>query len=756
MENNISFQNQLEKSSNLNQQQQIAVETTEGPLLILAGAGTGKTKVLTTRIAHIINSGKASPLEILSVTFTNKAAMEMKNRIKSIIGDIANNIWIGTFHSIASKIIRRHPEIVGLTSDFTIIDDDDQNRLIKQILSDLNIDIKQFPAKNYLNKISRLKDKMISANNIADTEIDYNLPEFTTIYKNYQSRLKSMNSVDFGDLLLYNIEIFHQAPEVLTYYQNKFRYILVDEYQDTNAVQYKWLLKISEIHKNICCVGDDDQSIYSWRGADIANILRFEDDFNNAKIIFLEQNYRSTSRILKVADSVISNNKKRHQKTLWTELGVGEKVNLHSFSDDRFEASKIASYIRNFIFEKKYNFSQIAILVRAGYQTRRFEEAFIQGTLPYRIVGGLKFYERLEIKDSIAYLRIAFNTNDDLAFNRIINVPKRGVGESTIANLYEEAKNQGISLFKAVKNSNNLRGKAKDSLKKLVENIENWQNLSNQLKLTDLAEIILRDSGYLAMWRVENSPEAKARIENIEEFINSLSEFNNISEFLEHITLVENQQEGVNNQAISIMTIHGAKGLEFDLVFVPGLEEGIFPSARAIDEQNNPQREGLEEERRLMYVAITRAKKQLFLSFSQNRFLFGEVQNTTPSRFLKELPESEINFYQSNSNIESFQTFRNHGEGNEKHNHQQQRTKYHYLATNNNNQYQKNQNTENKITENNDYNSQNGNDAFYLKQKVVHSKFGSGFITSIDNNRLTINFKDCGVKTVIKDFIKPF
>ena len=755
MENNTSFQNQLDKLSSLNQQQEVAVTTTEGPLLILAGAGTGKTKVLTTRMAHIINSGKASPLEILSVTFTNKAAGEMKHRVKSIIGDIANNIWIGTFHSIASKILRRHPEVVGLTADFTIIDGDDQNRLIKQMLSDLNIDGKQFPAKNYLNKISRLKDKMIFADNIIDSEIEYNLPEFATIYKNYQSRLKSMNSVDFGDLLLYNIELFNKAPEVLTYYQNKFRYVLVDEYQDTNAVQYKWLLKISEIHKNICCVGDDDQSIYSWRGADIANILRFEDDFKNAKIIFLEQNYRSTSRILKVADSIISHNKKRHQKTLWTELGVGEKVNLHSFSDDRFEASKIANYIRNFIIEKKYNFSQIAILVRAGYQTRRFEEAFIQNALPYRIVGGLKFYERLEIKDSIAYLRIAFNTNDDLAFNRIINVPKRGVGESTMASLYEETKNQDISLFKAIKNSNNLRGKAKDSLKKLVENIENWQNLSPQLKLTELAEVILRDSGYLEMWRSENSPEAKTRIENIEEFINSLSEFNNISEFLEHITLVENQQEGANNQAVSIMTIHGAKGLEFDLVFVPGLEEGIFPSARAIDEQNNPQRDGLEEERRLMYVAITRAKKQLFLSFSQNRFLFGEVQNTTPSRFLKELPESEIDFYQSNSNIESFQTFKNRDEDNQQHNHQQHRTKYHYLTANSNHQ-QQHQNTENRIIEKNNLDNQDGNDTFYLKQRVLHSKFGSGFINNIDGNRLTINFKDYGVKTVIKDFIKPF
>ena len=440
---------------------------------------------------------------------------------------------------------------------------------------------------------------------------------------------------------------------------------------------------------------------------------------------------------------------------MWKELGVGEKVNLHSFSDDRFEASKIAHYIRNFIIEKKYNFSQIAILVRAGYQTRRFEEAFIQSTLPYRIVGGLKFYERLEIKDSIAYLRIAFNTNDDLAFNRIINVPKRGVGESTIASLYEETKNQDISLFKAIKNSNNLRGKAKDSLKKLVENIENWQNLSPQLKLTELAEVILRDSGYLEMWRSENSPEAKTRIENIEEFINSLSEFNNISEFLEHITLVENQQEGANNQAVSIMTIHGAKGLEFDLVFVPGLEEGIFPSARAIDEQNNPQREGLEEERRLMYVAITRAKKQLFLSFSQNRFLFGEVQNTTPSRFLKELPESEIDFYQSNSNIESFQTFKNRDEDNQQHNHQQHRTKYHYLTANSNHQ-QQHQNTENRITEKNNLDNQDGNDTFYLKQRVLHSKFGSGFINNIDGNRLTINFKDYGVKTVIKDFIKPF
>lgn len=717
---------------NLNSPQLSAVTETNGPLLVLAGAGTGKTKVLTSRIIHILNSGLASPYEILAVTFTNKAAAEMKKRIGEVIGDAVNNLWVGTFHAIAAKILRRHAEIVGLRSDFTIIDDDDQTRLLKQILGDFNIDVKQFPAKSYLNRISRLKDKVVLPQNLENKGDDIALPKLKEVYTTYQFRLKSMNAADFGDLLVHNLELFKAAPDVLATYQNKFRYILVDEYQDTNNAQYQWLLRLAAIHVNICCVGDDDQSIYSWRGANIANILRFEKDFSDAKVIRLEQNYRSTSRILKAADAVISNNKERHGKKLWTDKGEGEKVKLLSFLDDRMEAATIARTIRNVIDAKKFKPNEIAVLVRAGYQTRPFEEAFIQNSLPYRVIGGMKFYERMEVRDAIAYLRICANPFDDLALSRIVNVPKRGAGDAAISGLYEKSKSDGISFFAAIKKSleeNSLKGKARDALTQLVGSIERANARISSENLAELARSILNEVGYFQMWKAENTLESQGRLENIEEFINSLADFSNITEFLEYVSLIEARDDKNLTDAVSVMTVHAAKGLEFDLVFVPGLEDGIFPSAKSVDERN-----GLEEERRLMYVAITRAKKELVLSCAKSRYIFGDMQMQMPSRFLKELPESEINYEEvffggeysfggSQSQIQrSFTPMQKK-----------------FPTQNFSTPYVKK--IEPKLT-----------DSMFGK-RVFHQKFGYGKVVNSDGNKLEIAFEKSGNKTVMKDFI---
>ncbi len=707
---------------NLNPQQLDAVNTTDGPLLVLAGAGTGKTKVLTSRVIHIVNSYKASPLQILAVTFTNKAAAEMKKRIGAVIGDQVNNLWIGTFHSIAARILRRHPEVVGLSSDFTIIDDDDQTRLLKQILGDFNIDPKQFAPKAYLNKISRFKDKVVSAQSFDSSGFDIALPKLKEVYATYQSRLKAMNSADFGDLLLHNLTIFSQAPEILSYYQDKFRYVLVDEYQDTNNAQYQWLLNLAAMHKNLCCVGDDDQSIYSWRGANIANILRFEKDFPDAKIIRLEQNYRSTSRILKAADAVIKNNKERHGKTLWTEAGQGEKVKLLSFLDDRSESQTTAQMIKNFISSQKFKAGEIAVLVRAGYQTRPFEEAFIQNSLPYKVIGGMKFYERAEIRDAISYLRICANLNDDLALNRIINVPKRGAGDVAITNLYEKSKQQNISFFSAIKYSLEdgvLKGKARDSLKFLVDRLEFYNSKIGEMNLADLAKNLLTEFGYIAMWKAENTLESQGRLENIEEFISSLADFSSVTDFLEYVSLVEARDDKNLTEAITIMTVHAAKGLEFDLVFVPGLEDGLFPSGKSIEERN-----GLEEERRLMYVAITRAKKQLILSYAKSRYVFGDMQAQMPSRFLKELPYDEIE-EEKISFGGDFLYLNRSGSG-----FSGAKTNFYPVKS------------APKAKEGN------------FGKRVFHQKFGYGKIVGEDGNKLEINFEKTGTKTVIRDFIE--
>ncbi|MBP7710220.1 MAG: UvrD-helicase domain-containing protein [Rickettsiales bacterium] len=712
---------------NLNSPQREAVEHTDGPILVLAGAGTGKTKVLTSRIIHIVNTYKASPYQILAVTFTNKAAAEMKKRIGEAIGDQVNNLWVGTFHSIAARILRRHPEAVGLRSDFTIIDDDDQTRLLKQILNDFNIDPKQFPAKGYLNRISRLKDKVVTPQAIDSAGFEVSLPKLKDVYETYQNRLKAMNAADFGDLLVHNLSLFAAAPDVLAYYQDKFRYVLVDEYQDTNNAQYQWLLRLADAHKNICCVGDDDQSIYSWRGANIANILRFEKEFVGAKVIRLEQNYRSTSRILKAADSVISNNKERHGKTLWTDAGEGEKVKVLSFADDRTEARTIAQMIK-VASAGRFKPSQIAVLVRAGYQTRAFEEAFIQHSLPYKVIGGMKFYERLEIRDAIAYLRICANPDDDLALSRIINVPKRGAGDAAISALYERSKLEGISFFSAIKRAleeNALKGKARDALKLLIEQIEKTNAKIGSATLGELAKNLLTEVGYIAMWKAENTLESQGRLENIDEFIGSLGDFSSMVEFLEYVSLIEAREDKNLVEAVSVMTVHGAKGLEFDLVFVPGLEDGLFPSGRSIEERN-----GIEEERRLMYVAITRAKKELILSHAKSRFVFGDFQMQMPSRFLKELPVGEVNVEEVFSAADFSYVRRTDSH------HAQSQSLYSAPA-----QVKKIASPASKMEDG------------ISGKRVFHQKFGYGKVLNIDGNKLEIAFEKSGTKIVMKDFV---
>lgn len=711
--------------SSLNQPQQQAVEQTQGPLLVLAGAGTGKTKVLTSRIIHIVNSYLASPLQILAVTFTNKAAAEMKRRIGDVIGDQVHNLWIGTFHSIAARILRRHPEVVGLKDDFTIIDADDQTRLLKQIITDLGIDPKEHAPKSYLNKISRLKDQSITCHNLTAKAVeDSRLPKLTQVYETYQHRLKAMNACDFGDLLLYNLEIFSKSADILAYYQDKFRYVLVDEYQDTNNCQYRWLLTLSSVHQNICCVGDDDQSIYSWRGADVSNILRFEKDFVDAKIIRLEQNYRSTSNILNAAHAVISNNKERHGKKLWTEAQGGKKVKVISFGDDRMEAQHVCSLIKQ--HSLSCSLKEMAVLVRAGYQTRSFEESFMQNSLPYRVIGGLKFYERMEIRDAIAYLRVVCNMADDLALNRIINVPKRGVGNSTINNLYAKARSNDSSLFASIKQSleaGEIKGKAREALKALSDNIEKWHGMSQETPLHELAEVVMRDSGYIKMWRDENTLESQGRVENIEEFIRSLEEFSSLIEFLEYVSLVEARDDKSNEDCVNIMTVHAAKGLEFDVVFVPGLEDGIFPSGRSIEERG-----GLEEERRLLYVAITRAKKDLYLSYAKSRYIFGDYQMSLPSRFVQELPKDEVEFEEQ---------FSGSGFG--------FNTSYSKAS-----QFAITKSAPAKTTV---VNSTASTGSSPINKRIFHQKFGYGKIIEVNGNKFEIDFEKTGKKTVIKDFV---
>ncbi len=629
---------------NLNQAQKEAVLYLDGPLLIVAGAGSGKTKVLTSRIANIIREKKAFPNQILAVTFTNKAAKEMQNRVSKLLGSTATGLsWLGTFHSICAKLLRKHASAVNLNSNFTIIDTDDQIRLIKNICKAENIDIKQLSPRFILAIIDRWKNKGFYPNEVILNKKDIYEKTVLPLYKIYQQKLIDLNSCDFGDLILHTVKIFEFKDDIRELYSKNFKYILVDEYQDTNFIQSKWLNLLSKKNKNICCVGDDDQSIYSWRGAEIKNFLEFDQVYENTKVIRLEQNYRSSQNILSVASNLISNNQNRVGKTLITTMEEGDLVKLNCFKNGKDEAVGISDEIEKNI-KKKFSFNNIAILVRAIFQTREFEERFLKIGMPYRILGGTKFYERAEIKDCIAYLRLIYQEKDDLAFERIVNNPKRSIGDSTLKNIHEFAKENDLNLEKAsikMLEQNLIKPKAKIGLNLFLSSIAKWRNnlifkKSNHVKLL---QIILDESGYSAMLKNKKDLDNENRLENIKELLSAMKEFDNLDSFLEHVSLATSVDQEWDGEKINMMTMHAAKGLEFEVVFLPGWEEGLFPHQKSIEEKGQS---GLEEERRLAYVGITRAKQKAIISFSMNRFYQGDWIDSMASRFIDELPEKNL------------------------------------------------------------------------------------------------------------------
>ena len=680
----------------LNPEQRLAVETLDGPVLVLAGAGTGKTRVLTVRIAHILSLGRARPSEILAVTFTNKAAREMKHRVGEIVGHVVEGMpWLGTFHAIGVRILRRHAELVGLKPDFTILDVDDQIRLLKQLLEAENIDEKRWPARVLAALIDGWKNRGLTPEQVpAGEAAAFANGKGLKLYKAFQERLKILNAADFGDLLLENIRLFREQPEVLRQYQNRFKFILVDEYQDTNVAQYLWLRLLAqrtggaastrlpsplvgegaertlmseagegaapstpspgsslraeppsptrgEGSKNICCVGDDDQSIYGWRGAEVDNILRFEHDFPGATVIRLERNYRSTGHILAAASHLIAHNEGRLGKTLRTDDVPGEKVTVSGAWDSEEEARAIGEEIEQ-LQRGGHALNQIAILVRASFQMREFEDRFVTLGLPYRVIGGPRFYERAEIRDALAYLRVINSPADDLAFERIVNVPKRGLGDATVQLLHDHARKRRVPLTQAARAmvaTDELKPKPRGALRGLLDSIERWRKQRDNLPHTQLAEIVLDESGYTEMWQKDRSADAAGRLENLKELVRSMEEFENLQGFLEHISLVMDNEKAAEADAVNIMTLHSAKGLEFDTVFLPGWEEGLFPHQRTLDDQG---RAGLEEERRLAHVGITRARKRAKIYFATNRRMHGLWQTNIPSRFLDELPEANV------------------------------------------------------------------------------------------------------------------
>jgi len=632
----------------LNPEQREAVETLDGPLLVLAGAGTGKTRVLTARVAHILSQGRAYPSQILVVTFTNKAAREMKDRIHAMVGDqIEGMPWLGTFHSIGVRILRRHHELVGLKSGFTILDTDDQIRLLKQLLAAENIDEKRWPARLLASTIDGWKNRGLSPKDVPPGEgAVFANGKGGMLYAAYQARLKALNAVDFGDLLLEGIRLFRENPDVLAEYHRRFKFLLVDEYQDTNVAQYLWLRLLAQGSKNVCCVGDDDQSIYGWRGAEVDNILRFESDFPGAKVIRLERNYRSTGHILASAAHLIAHNEGRLGKTLFSEGEAGEQVTVTGAWDSGEEARAVGEEIEA-LQRAGHRLSEIAILVRASFQMREFEDRFVTLGLPYRVIGGPRFYERAEIRDALAYLRCVNSPADDLAFERIVNVPKRGIGDATVKQIHDVARAAGVPLQEAARaltQSEELKPKVRGTMRGLIDAFERWREQARVMSHTELAEIVLDESGYTEMWQKDRSAEAAGRLENLKELVRSMEPFENLSGFLEHISLVMDTDNGAGEDAVQVMTLHSAKGLEFDTVFLPGWEEGLFPHQRALDEQGKA---GLEEERRLAYVGITRARASARIYFASNRRIHGMWNSTVPSRFLDELPDAHVRVEES-------------------------------------------------------------------------------------------------------------
>jgi DNA helicase-2/ATP-dependent DNA helicase PcrA len=711
----ISSRRYIDEASSLNPAQRQAVEITEGPLLVLAGAGTGKTRVLTTRLASLLLSHKAWPSQVLSVTFTNKAAFEMKERVAKLIEGSAEGLWLGTFHSICVRILRKHAELVGLQSSFTILDTDDQLRLIKQLVKAESLDEKKFAPRIVASVISRWKDRGLTPSKITPTSDFEKI--ILRLYEFYQDRLRILNAADFGDLILLCLKLFMDHSDVLAQYTTQFRYILVDEYQDTNVAQYLWLRLLAQGTGNICCVGDDDQSIYGWRGAEVGNILRFEKDFPGAVIVRLEQNYRSNAHILGAASSLISQNAGRFGKTLWTEKTGGEKVHIQGVWDGEEEARLVGEKVED-LHRQSQSLNQMAILVRAGFQTREFEERFLTLGIPYRVIGGFRFYERLEVRDALAYMRIVVQPQDSLAFERIMNTPKRGIGTSTLQILHQYARCEQVSLPEAALRlieTDEIRGKAKTALHTLLHDIGRWRSQLTTTPHGELARIILDESGYTAMWQVDKSPEAPGRLENLKEFVNALEEFESLPTFLDHVSLVMENITNTSAEMVSIMTLHSAKGLEFNTVFLTGWEEGLFPHQRSLGESGEA---GLEEERRLAYVGLTRARERAIITFAANRRVHNQWQSGIPSRFIDEL---------SSQHVERFTVGKRHSFS------PPPRRQLPDIHTPQPSSISK---------------------TFHVKQRVFHMKFGYGYIVTIEGSKLEIDFDHSGLKMVMGSFVE--
>ncbi|PHR92091.1 MAG: DNA helicase II [Robiginitomaculum sp.] len=751
----------------LNPEQKEAVEHLDGPILVLAGAGTGKTRVLTCRLAHILSLGKAYPSQILSVTFTNKAAREMRVRVGSLIGaEVEGLPWLGTFHSIAAKILRIHAELVGLKSAFTILDTDDQLRLLKQILKAENIDEKRWTPRHLAHLIDGWKNKGKTPDKLSASDgHGFAGGKGKHLYTIYQDRLKTLNACDFGDLLLHNLTIFQTYPDVLAKYHAKFKYLLVDEYQDTNVCQYLWLRLLAQGSQNLCVVGDDDQSIYGWRGAEVDNILRFEKDFPGAKVVRLERNYRSTEHILAAASGLISANQDRLGKTLWTDEEGGEKVVVSGVWDGAAEARAICTEIENWKSLGR-SYEETAVLVRASRQMRSFEERFIMLGLPYRVIGGPRFFERAEIRDAHAYLRIVRSETDDLAFERIVNTPKRGIGATSVQKLQMAARMMGISLEAATRQivkTDEIRGKARSSLRAFLLDIDRWRNDMRTVSHTELAEKILDESGYTQMWREDKSPKAEGRLENLKELIQAMGEFDTLNAYMEHVSLVLDAETGESEEEISLMTLHAAKGLEFPLVFLPGWEDGTFPSQKSLDESGMA---GLEEERRLAYVGITRARERAEIYFAANRQIYGQWQTSLPSRFIDELPaehvdvKSDTGYFDTQSSGHSGGYGGRYSDGHSSMSkrfvesfddgHQTQRTGPSSPGWK---RYQQNKNrTIEGVAIRKPVKDTGTN--FAIGERIFHQKFGYGRIVSANGNKLDVQFEKAGQKKVLDGFVE--
>lgn len=773
--------------SGLNPEQREAVETLDGPVLVLAGAGTGKTRVLTTRIAHILATGRAYPSQILAVTFTNKAAREMKERVGVLVGGAVEGMpWLGTFHSIGVKLLRRHAELVGLRSDFTILDTDDVTRLIKQLIQAEGLDDKRWPARQFAGMIDGWKNKGLTPKDIPEGDARaFGNGKGRELYAAYQARLKTLNACDFGDLLLHPIDLFRRNPDVLKDYHQRFRYILVDEYQDTNTAQYMWLRLLAQrpkdVAQNVCCVGDDDQSIYGWRGAEVDNILRFEKDFAGARVIRLERNYRSTEHILGAAGHLIAHNEGRLGKTLFTERTDpdDEKVIVHAAWDSEEEARAVGETIeqlqRGDSTGKKHNLNDMAILVRASFQMREFEDRFVTLGLNYRVIGGPRFYERLEIRDAMAYFRLVCQPADDLAFERIVNTPKRGLGDTTVRALHDYARARDIPMLAAASDlieTDEIKPKARKALFDVIQSFKRWAELLESTPHTELAEQILDESGYTDMWKNDKSAEAPGRLENLKELIRSMEAFESLRGFLEHVSLVMDAEQNEEMDAVSIMTLHSAKGLEFDTVFLPGWEEGLFPHQRALDEGG---RSGLEEERRLAYVGLTRAKRHCHIWFVSNRRIHGLWQSTMPSRFLDELPPAHVDVAESDS---GYGGYGRGGYG------QSRFDKADPFANSYSTPGWKRAQANKSDATRDNWGSRSGHaverigygesgprtktiegeliaksvadtpSRFSIGDRVFHIKFGNGNVASVEGNKLTIDFDRAGQKRVLDGFVE--